>query len=190
MIIVDKATLETCDAEDLRNQYRHIMFDFSDPGIVGEVLDSIGKAVLNMPNQPVFDSRYQIVTVGDVVESDGVYSGGWVLSDIELTGEQRAELIADKRYLVETGGMFAMGVQIPTDRHTQQVLTAMYMRALADSEYTIRFKTGAGFVDLTSAQIVSLAEAVHDHVQAAFSREDELLTAIENGELITPDDWA
>jgi len=189
MIIVDKETLETCDAEDLRNQYRHIMFDFADPEIVGEVLESIGKAVLNMPNQPVFDSRYQAVSVGDVVETDGVYSGEWVLSNIELTSEQRAELIADKRYTVETGGMFAMGVQIPTDRHTQQVLTAMYMRALADSEYTIRFKTGAGFVDLSSTQIIELAESVHDHVQAAFAREDELLTAIENGDLITPGDW-
>jgi hypothetical protein len=65
----------------------------------------------------------------------------------------------------------------------------MYMRALADSNYTIRFKTNFGFVDLSSAQIIALAEGVHDHVQSAFSREDELLTAIENGDLITPLDW-
>lgn len=189
MIIVDKETLETFNEIEVAAMYRHAGFDFSDAEIVGEVLGALGMAVVNMPAQPVFDSRYQDVTVGDVVEGDGVYSATWVLSDIELTSERRAQLIADKRYTVETGGMFAMGVQIPTDRHTQQVLTAMYMRALADTEYTIRFKTGAGFVDLSSAQIIELAEAVHDHVQAAFAREDELLTVIENGELITPDDW-
>lgn len=189
MIIFDKETLETFNEIEVASMFPHIGFDFSDAEIVGEVLGTLGMAVVSMPAQPVFDSRYQVATVGDVVETDGVYSGEWALSDIELTSEQRAQLIADKRYTVETGGMFTMGVQIPTDRHTQQVLTAMYMRALADTEYTIRFKTGAGFVDLSSAQIVMLAEAVHDHVQAAFAREDELLIAIENGELITPDDW-
>lgn len=189
MIIVDKETLETFNEIEVAAMYRHAGFDFTDPDNAGDAIAPYGLAVVNMPTQPVFDSRYQVATVGDVVENDGTYSGEWVLSDIELTAEQRAELIADKRYTVETGGMFAMGVQIPTDRHTQQVLTAMYMRALADTEYTIRFKTGAGFVDLSSAQIIELAEAVHDHVQAAFAREDELLTVIENGELITPDDW-
>lgn len=190
MIIVDKETLETFNEIEVAAMFPHIGFDFSDAEIVGEVLETLGMAVVNMPTQPVFDSRYQVATEANVVESDGGYSGEWILSDAELTSEQRAELIADKRYTVETGGMFAMGVQIPTDRHTQQVLTAMYMRALADTEYTIRFKTGAGFVDMSSAQIIDLAEAVHDHVQAAFAREDELLTAIENGDLITPDDWA
>lgn len=191
MLIVNKETLEIFEAESLRSNpdYRHIIFDFTYSESVSEVLDGLGLSVLNMPNQPVFDSRYQAISVSNVVENDGVYSGSWVLSDIDLTKEQRAELIADKRYQVETGGVEVAGYQIPTDRHTQQVLTAMYMRALADANYTIRFKTNFGFVNLSSAQIIALAEGVHDHVQAAFAREDVLLTAIDNGDLITPQDW-
>lgn len=191
MLIVNKETLELYEAESLRSHpdYRHIIFDFTNSESVSEVLDGLGLSVLNMPNQPVFDSRYQAISVGNVIESDGVYSGSWVLSDIDLTKEQRAELIADKRYQVETGGVEVAGYQIPTDRHTQQVLTAMYVKAKEDSEYTKRFKTSFGFLTLTAEQIIQIADSVHAHVQAAFDREDELLTAIDNGDLITPQDW-
>lgn len=189
MIIIDKETQGTYSEVEVSRMFPHIGFDFSDAGIVGEVLETLGMAVVNMPAQPVFDSRYQVATVGDVVEADGAYSGEWALSDIELTVEQRAELIADKRFSVETGGISIAGVQIPTDRHTQQVLTAMYVKAKEDSEYTKRFKTAAGFVTLTAGQIIQISDAVHDHVQAAFDREDELLERLIEGELITPDDW-
>lgn len=190
MIIVDKQTLETFEQHEVAAMFPHIMFDFSEPEIVGEVLDGLGLAVLIMPDQPMHDSRYQAVTVGGVTENNGEYHGDWVLSYIDLTQEQRRELIAAHRYEVETGGVEVAGHQIPTDRHTQQVLTAMYMRAKSDSEYLVRFKTGAGFVNLSASQIIVIAESVHDHVQAAFAREDDMLIAIEQGEPITPDDWA
>lgn len=192
MLIVKKETLDVFDASELpsRQEYSHIQFDFGDLHSVSEALDSVGLAILQMPTQPMFDSRYQQVAHGDVIEADGVYSSDWVLSYSDLTQEQRRELIAAYRYEVETGGFEVAGHQIPTDRHTQQVLTAMYMRAKSDSEYLIRFKTGAGFIGLSASQIITIAEAVHDHVQAAFAREDELLIAIEQGEPITPDDWA
>lgn len=193
MIIVDKETLETCDAEDLRNQYRHIMFDFTDPEIVGEVLESIGKAVLNMPDQPMFDSRYQKVEVGEITENEGVYSSSWILSYIEFPPEDdlkiRRELIANKRFEVETGGIEIGGVKIPTNRETQQVLAAMYVRAIADSGYTVKFKSENGFVDLMAEQIIAIASAVHDHVQQSFNRESDLLVRLSNGESITPEDW-
>lgn len=184
MIIVDKETLQTYSPQQVAEINPHIMFDFSEEGLA----DS-GYAILSMPNQPVFDSRYQVATVGEVVENDGVYSSTWIVSDLQLTKEQRAELIADHRYFIEVGGVEVFGQSIPTDRHTQQVLAVMYIRALADENYSVRFKTSSGFVDLTSAQIIYIADAVHDHVRAAFAREDELLLAIEDGDPITPEYW-
>lgn len=192
MKIVVKETLQVFDASELPKPgsgYSHIQFDFGDLVGAGEALDSVGLAILQMPDEPMYDSRYQRVTVGTVVDNDGVYSSEWVLSYIDMTQEQRRELIAEYRYDVETGGVEVAGQLIPTDRHTQQVLTAMYMRALGNPEYSIRFKTESGFVNLDAIQIIAIAEAVHDHVQAAFAREDELLTMIDNGEPITPNDW-
>lgn len=191
MLIAEKDTLEVFEASQLpyMPEYRHIQFDFGDLVGAAEALDSVGLAILQMPTQPVFDSRYQKVEHGDVVAADGVYSSDWVLSYIDLTQEQRRELVAEYRYEIETGGIEVMGQQIPTDRHTQQVLTAMYMRALGNPEYSIRFKTDAGFVNLDASQIIAIAESVHDHVQSAFAKEDELLELIDLGEKITPNDW-
>lgn len=184
MIIVNKQTLETMHPHELAALTPHVMWDFSDDGLEGS-----DYAILQMPNQPMFDSRYQKAECGEVVENDGVYSSDWVLSYLELDFNARAELIADKRFSVETGGVNVFGTDIPTDRHTQQVLTAMYVRAMADSGYAVKFKTSNGFIDLVASQIIAIAGAVHDHVQAAFDREGELLARLEGGENITPDDW-
>lgn len=189
MIIVDKETLETFNEIEVAAMYPHIGFDFTDPEIVGEVLETLGMAVVNMPTQPIFDSRYQVATVGDVIENDGVYSSTWDVSYIDLTKEQRAELITDKRYWVEVGGITANGVNVPTDRDTRRELTAIYVKAKEDEDLSVRFKMPYGWVTLTATEIISVSDVVYAHVQAAFVREEELLIAIENGELITPDDW-
>lgn len=192
MLIVDKETLEVCNAEDLRREYPHILFDFTDPEIVGEVLNDIGKAVLHMPDQPVFDARFYSAQPANVAVNNNMYSAEWELTPIEMTEEDnlalRAASIAEKRYEVETAGIYMEG-PVPTDRHTQQVLTTMYLRASTDPNYTINFKTAAGFIVLTSDQIITIANAVHDHVQAAFNRERELLLRLENGEQVSGEDW-
>lgn len=189
MIIIDKETLETFNEIEVAAMYPHIGFDFSDAEIVGEVLETLGMAVVNMPAQPMFDSRYQVATEVNVVESDGVYSGEWDVSYIDLTKEQRAELITDKRYWIEVGGITVNGLDAPTDRDTRRELTAIYVKAKEDSELSVRFKMPYGWVTLTAPEIIAVSDVVYAHVQAAFVREEELLIAIEEGELITPDDW-
>ena len=189
MIIVDKETLETFNELEVAAMYRHAGFDFADAEIVNEALEPYGLAVVNMPTQPVFDSRYQVATVGTVVENEGVYSSTWDVSYIDLTKEQRAELITDKRYWVEIGGTTANGADIPTDRDTRRELTAIYVKAKEDENLSVRFKMPYGWVTLTAPEIISVSNMVYPHVQAAFVREEELLIAIENGEPITPDDW-
>ena len=101
----------------------------------------------------------------------------------------RKSHIAQKRYDVEVGGFEMSGMKIATDRHTQQVLSTMYMRATQDENYTMKFKTDNGFLDLDSAQIIQIAIAVHDFVQGAFLRESELVTRLDAGELVSGDDW-
>jgi len=189
MVIIDKETQGTYNEVEVSRMFPYIGFDFSDAEIVGEVLEALGMAVVNMPTQPVFDSRYQVATDVNVVESDGVYSGEWDVSYIDLTKEQRAELITDKRYWVEVGGITVNGVDIPTDRDTRRELTAIYVTAKEDENLIVRFKMPYGWVTLTAPEIISVSYVVYAHVQAAFVREEELLIAIEEGEPITPDDW-
>jgi len=87
---------------------------------------------------------------------------------------------AQKRYAVETGGMSFNGLAIPTDRETQSKLSgavlAFQTGALSNA---IDWKTAAGWVQLDQAAVTALASAVAAHVQAAFSSEKTVSSAID-----------
>jgi hypothetical protein len=91
------------------------------------------------------------------------------------------------RWKHEVGGIVFNGWPIPTDERTQQVLTAAYIKASADPNYTIDpWKAGPGvYVALTAAEIVAIADAVSEHVQAAFSLNRTCDEMIEAGTITT-----
>jgi hypothetical protein len=184
MVIVKKSTLETFEPGEVLAANRHLILDFSEEG-----LEESDYAIVSMPDQPVFDTRYHSIAVGEVAENDGVYTSDWVLSPLEVSASVRLEHIAEKRFEVETQGININGVMVPTDRHTQQVLTAMYVRAMANENYTVNFKADNGFVTLTAPEIIYIGDVVSDHIQAAFQREQELTALVEAGELVSGADW-
>lgn len=90
-------------------------------------------------------------------------------------------LIAARRYEAETAGTTVDGLQIDTGRDSQALITGAALQATLDPDYTCRWKTAAGFVELTAGQIIGVASAVRAHVQACFDREADLLAALEAG---------
>lgn len=88
---------------------------------------------------------------------------------------------AEKRWRVETGGITVGGASIATDRASQAMITGAHAYALANPEATIAFKSAAGFVTLTSAQVIAIATAVGVHVQACFLVEAAVGAAITAG---------
>ena len=94
---------------------------------------------------------------------------------------KRAE-IAAARFEAETAGIDG----IKTDRESQALITGAALKAMQDSEYSCRWKGVDGFVELTSPQILAIADAVRSHVQSCFDREAELLPLIEAAE--SPED--
>lgn len=89
MILVNKETLETYQPHQVAEMNPHIMFDFSGAGLADSEY-----AIVYMPNQPVFDTRYQVANVGEVIESEGVYSSEWVLSPVDLPLQELAAMKA------------------------------------------------------------------------------------------------
>lgn len=91
--------------------------------------------------------------------------------------------IATARYVSETGGVdVSMGdatVTIRTDRESQAMITGAALKATSDAEYSCRWKTVQGFISVSAAQIVAVADAVRDHVQASFDREAELVGLVD-----------
>ena len=94
-----------------------------------------------------------------------------------------AGVVADRRYAVEVGGITLQGLPINTDDRSKLLINGAALEATLDPAYTMRWKTPAGFVDLTGAQVIGVARAVRAHVQACFDREAELLAALDNGTL-------
>lgn len=92
-----------------------------------------------------------------------------------------AALIADRRYTAEMAGTTIQGMPIATDERSQGLITGAALAATLDTDYSIRWKTGAGFVELTAAQIIGVASAVRAYVQACFDREADLLSAVADG---------
>ena len=100
--------------------------------------------------------------------------GRWQIPVEELKTDKRSE-IAASRWQAEVSGVNG----IRTDRESQSMITGAALKAMQDSEYTCKWKTESGFVELTSVQILAIADAVRVHVQGCFDREAELLALVE-----------
>lgn len=83
--------------------------------------------------------------------------------------------IAARRYEAEVSGITVVGMQIATDDRSKTLIAGAALAAMRNSDYVLNWKTPSGFVQLNSAQVLAVADAVHVHVQASFDREAELL---------------
>ena len=90
-------------------------------------------------------------------------------------------IIAARRYTAETSGTVIQDMPIDTGRDSQALITGATVAAMLDADYSIRWKTAAGFVELTGDQIIGVASAVRAYVQGCFDREAELLDAVASG---------
>lgn len=124
---------------------------------------------------------------------DGVASGKKISIDVAgnpvlidpppviPTAEDHLAAIAARRYDAETSGTTVDGMPVNTERDSQALLTGAALQAMLDPNYTVRWKTVGGFVDLDAQQIIALATAVRAHVQACFDREAVLVAAVGDG---------
>lgn len=107
--------------------------------------------------------------------------------DVAAAAEREAreqsdrELIAERRYRAEIGGVTVSGMPIDTGRDSQGLITGAALQAIIDPEYALQWKTSGGFVELAGQQILGVASAVRAHVQDCFNREAALLDAVADG---------
>lgn len=96
----------------------------------------------------------------------------------ELKAQKKAA-IAAARYAAETAGTTVNGITIDTGRDSQALITGAALAAMLDSEYSLNWKTEAGFIHLTAPEIIAVAQAVRAHVQTCFDREGELVALVD-----------
>lgn len=145
--------------------------------------------------------RFAILEGGRVVnvaEAAGPLDDNWVGSNSASIGDEYhngefsapaigAAQLAARRYVAEISGTTVQGLPIDTGRDSQGLIAGAALAALLDDAYVVRWKTAAGFVELSKTQILGVASAVRAHVQACFDREADLLEMLEAGELTAAD---
>jgi hypothetical protein len=98
--------------------------------------------------------------------------------------ERKAEMIAEitaKRWSVETSGITVSSVPVATDAQTQAKLSGALQLVQADDTVLIDWKGSDGtWSQLNASAVTTIAMAVGSHVQACFTREKELHTAVDN----------
>lgn len=99
----------------------------------------------------------------------------------KLKAQKKAE-IAAARYDAETAGTSVNGITIDTGRDSQALITGAAVAAMLDENYSLNWKTTAGFIHLTAPEIIAVAQAVRAHVQVCFDREAELCTLVDVAE--------
>ncbi|MFT2184386.1 DUF4376 domain-containing protein [Pseudomonas putida] len=153
-----------------------------------EDLAMLGYAVVAETERPAGD----VVTEGQPEQRDGVWYQTWEVREFtadeqtERATQRREEMsqqIASRRWQAEVAGIDIGGIRIDTGRDSQALITGATVQAMLDPSYTLRWKTPAGFVDLTAEQIIGVATAARAHVQACFNREAELLGFVADGSI-------
>ena len=121
------------------------------------------------------------ITDYEILSGDGVTVGECNDTDVVnyYKPDKKAE-IAAARYTSEIAGIAYEGNLIATDRDSQSLITGAALAATLDSTYTLRWKMENGeFIQLTSSQIIEIAQAVRGHVQECFDKEATLVAQVE-----------
>lgn len=128
---------------------------------------------------PHVDSRLYANEVEHRNGPEITYTG--TLRSLDDVKTAKKAQVAAHRYQVEIGGCkLPNGTDIASDDRAKMLLNGAYNRAKGgDPEATRKFKTRYGFVDISNAQIVTMAEVIADHVQACFDAEAAHCTAID-----------
>ncbi|WP_376958199.1 DUF4376 domain-containing protein [Azospirillum sp. A26] len=136
-------------------------------------------------NVETFDAKTHRMTGAFIETTDegtGRITRKWTIEPIPLDEVKAARKGAATalRWQKETGGIVIRGVTVATDDRSKTLILGKRAKARENPDMTFRWKAAGGeWVDLTGVQIIGIADAVADHVQACFDREGELHDAID-----------
>lgn len=125
-----------------------------------------------------------------IQETDGTWvlgKGGAITKQmpapptIEEQQVETAALIAETRYAHEVRGIVFRGMLVDTDDRSKSLIAMAAAKAVRAPDFVLNWKTSAGFVELDAAQVLDMADAVTEHVQACFGREAALLNLLAAG---------
>lgn len=90
------------------------------------------------------------------------------------------------RWQVETRGISIFGSRVATDDRSQRLILGLRVKADANPDFVTRFKGNDGqWFDVNAASIIGISDAVFEHVDAAFTLENDVVDKINDGTITT-----
>lgn len=124
-----------------------------------------------------------VLTVPDSMEA--------VINGMDLTKPPASALYdhaAAVRWAKETSGCTVTGFgPVPSDERTQSVITAAYLKAVTDPNYSIAsWKAGPNtYMPLSNAQIIAIADAMEEHIQGCFEANEKIDSQIADDTIVS-----
>lgn len=139
---------------------------------------AIGIAELVIVGQRKSDVFYWNNEVDSVINGVPTRTVTATLKDIAMLKASRLAELAQHRYSVETGGMTVNGMKVATDDRSKSLINGAFNLCQSVPATTVQWKTDAGFVSLSAAQVAAIAVAIGQFVQACFTAEATHIDAI------------
>lgn len=162
--------------------------------------DNVYDGEVTVPDSPIAPKGYSLTAPPEIPDGyHAVMKNGWKLiagpkpvyprpvppPSIASVKEKYKQQIAEKRWEVETGGMVLMGIPLNTDPISQTKYIGAHLSASQNPNYTVKWKTANGFMNLDANTIILIADSVRTFVQNCFNHESDLVTAVDSANTIS-----
>lgn len=99
--------------------------------------------------------------------------------------DQLRALVTENRRNKENGFILFGNIPIATDSVSQSKMLGVYVMALSNPEYQVRWKANDGtFHTFNASQIMSMSIQVRDYIQSVFDEESDFYSQIEQAETL------
>ena len=88
--------------------------------------------------------------------------------------------LANARWQAVINGIKYNNITIDTSADSQTYIIGAAYTAMQNPEYVCKWKTKEGFITLTAAEILGIADMLRTHIQSCFDKEAELQVALSN----------
>lgn len=140
---------------------------FTVHGTIDATIDGVRCTV---PNDPT--NRHRQMIAEWEAEGNTIPSTNIPTETFAEAKEALFEKLSNIRFQHEVGGTIFQNVPLKTDRESTAIITAAYITALGDPEFTMNWKVANGvFSTLTAQHIIAVGTVIRNHVQACFNHE-------------------
>ena len=154
-------------------------FDPYDNIVINDTYTLIRTIIGSLPSLNPF---YQQHSGPTYIISDDVVVGNYGIANIPIDQIQFKikKEITNNRFNKEIGGIEIGGNKIATDRSSQSLIIGVRMKSDSEPSRIFNWKSGITWIELNHDAILSISNAVFDHVEDCFDKEKELHDIVDN----------